>query len=457
MDASNDKGITRNAGQFANVRRLGEPYGQPAADMLGRAYRLLRDSGANSAADRLLFLDNASSDLDFPSLLTLVPSDSALGEVSAKSEKRVHLLRTVRTAVALLSGIFTLFVLAAAGLAYEGFLAAHPLESAKSFLLLWSQRFNGQFALTWADLLIIDTAFLALVLALTFLIYIVERSQLRLKADVSRSLDAAVSQLTLAVARSRVDSPASAEEWAEAARRIIADASEETRLQASTGQQVIRQAETALTAVQEDGRAFISQFSTEVLNTLVQVREDNAQFIARTADEARGTLQPLTAQLPAMLDGLNRELNRMSDVLEQFTGRLPDDNSAEQEASFPPMLVELQRSQAVLLRSQQELHDEVNTLIDRLSSKNASEASAASETDVFAIPQMLVASSPRRPLWQAFTDGLGGVFDLFGGIEHTRPIVPTFEDIAADDAHALSLAMGLVSGEGNGGGEGAEQ
>ena len=80
-----------------------------------------------------------------------------------------------------------------------------------------------------------------------------------------------------------------------------------------------------------------------------------------------------------------------------------------------------------------------------------------SESDVSTGSSMSVISPPRRSLCQAFTDGLGGVFDLFGGIEHARPIVPTFEEIAADDAPALCRALELVPGVENGGEDGVEQ
>jgi hypothetical protein len=47
-----------------------------------------------------------------------------------------------------------------------------------------------------------------------------------------------------------------------------------------------------------------------------------------------------------------------------------------------------------------------------------------------------------RPLWLAFTDGLGGVLDIFGQIPGTPR--PVFETNLANDAHALCLALGLL-------------
>jgi hypothetical protein len=129
MGEFTNKGITLSDGRFSNVRALGEPYGNLAAESLYEAYQRLRGSGADSAAKRLLMLDAAVPDLDLPSLPKLVSSDSALDEVLAKSQNRVHLLSTARSATALFSGIFTLLALAAAGIVYENLLATHRKHS----------------------------------------------------------------------------------------------------------------------------------------------------------------------------------------------------------------------------------------------------------------------------------------------------------------------------------------
>ena len=60
----------------------------------------------------------------------------------------------------------------------------------------------------------------------------------------------------------------------------------------------------------------------------------------------------------------------------------------------------------------------------------------------------------RRSLVQAFTDGLGGVFDIFSGIERQRWSLPAFEDTLGEDARALCFELGLISRSGNGSREG---
>jgi hypothetical protein len=50
----------------------------------------------------------------------------------------------------------------------------------------------------------------------------------------------------------------------------------------------------------------------------------------------------------------------------------------------------------------------------------------------------------RRSLTQAFTDGLGGIFDIFGGVGRQSSRLPTFEDTLAKDAHDLCHALGFA-------------
>jgi hypothetical protein len=64
----------------------------------------------------------------------------------------------------------------------------------------------------------------------------------------------------------------------------------------------------------------------------------------------------------------------------------------------------------------------------------------------------------RRSLTQAFTDGIDGVFDIFGGIQRqrwSRP--PAFEDTLATDARELCRELGLIPDGGNGSKEGTNR
>ncbi len=64
----------------------------------------------------------------------------------------------------------------------------------------------------------------------------------------------------------------------------------------------------------------------------------------------------------------------------------------------------------------------------------------------------------RRSLVQAFADGVGGVFDIFGGTRRqrwSRP--PAFEDMLAADARELCRELGLTPDGGNGFKEGTNR
>ena len=64
--------------------------------------------------------------------------------------------------------------------------------------------------------------------------------------------------------------------------------------------------------------------------------------------------------------------------------------------------------------------------------------------------QSAVGRPYRRSMIQAFTDGLGGVFDIFGGLQRQRQSPPAFEDTLAEDARALCLELGITPRDGNG-------
>jgi hypothetical protein len=44
----------------------------------------------------------------------------------------------------------------------------------------------------------------------------------------------------------------------------------------------------------------------------------------------------------------------------------------------------------------------------------------------------------------AFTDGVGGIFNIFGGIGRQRPRLPAFEDTLSWDARELCRELGLA-------------
>ncbi len=60
-------------------------------------------------------------------------------------------------------------------------------------------------------------------------------------------------------------------------------------------------------------------------------------------------------------------------------------------------------------------------------------------------------TAPRsRPLWQAFTDGPGGTFDVFVGTRRYNSRTSSCTTLA-EDSHALRLVLGLVAEDENDG------
>ncbi len=287
---------------YPNVRALRKPYGDEAADKLQEASNKLRKASAPSAADRLLRIDGAVLRLDFAGLERLAAPQEAIGDVVEAQEDRVRRVHTWRNVAALTPLLLTWFALAWAALLYQEELASHAATSARPFLLLWEQRFGGRFTLTFSETAFLDMVLLLAVLMLTFRAHRVETSAKAVCADVAHSVDEGMRALAGAVDLGAIRPPASAEDWATAARQILADAMEQTEQLAATSSAAIDAAKEELKQIQADGRTFISDLARESLATLVGVRDENKEFIAETANEAKGVLQQAAAESRQVVD-----------------------------------------------------------------------------------------------------------------------------------------------------------
>jgi hypothetical protein len=298
--------LVSKSGSFPNVERLGR-LGPEAATKLEAACAQLRDAGAPAAAARLAGIDREAGRAEYSVLERLAAPELAEDELAARRQRPVRLAHTLRNLSALVPLLLTWIALGLASRAYRDELQAHPGLSTKPFLLLWAQGFGSGFP-SFAQVALADFAVLLLVLALTVWVHRVEGSASRVQTKAVDALYAALDTLEAAVEQGIVRAPASAQEWAEAAQRIIAGAMEETRLLAATSQQAIEQAGTRLAGIQDQGRDFIDKFSDEIRATLAAVREDNEQFIQRTAQEAQQTLKLLVEQ---QMDPLLRQVSAM--------------------------------------------------------------------------------------------------------------------------------------------------
>jgi hypothetical protein len=298
---------------FEKVENLGV-MGPAAAERLRKAYRQLRDGGAPKAAGRLYEIDSYLDKLDYSGLERIVDPEQAEDELAASRQGRVRRAHIWRNTTALLPLLLTWVALSGASLEYAQDLTRHPGDSTQPFLLLWERGFGhpGLWYPTFARVAFADFLILGIVLCLTVWVHRVESVDDKSRTEVVHGLWEALNSLKVTLDETRPRTPATAEEWADAARRIIADAMEQTKMLTESGRQAIDQASSALADLQHQGRDFIQQFSVEIQNTLVAVREQNEQFISRVARESRETLQQLVDQQMEPL------LKQLSTMLTQF-------------------------------------------------------------------------------------------------------------------------------------------
>jgi hypothetical protein len=300
---------------FEKVDELGT-MGPIASSELRTAYQALREGGAPKAAKRLSDIDNYIDKLDYSGLERIVDPEQAEDELRASRQRGVRRAHIWRNTVALLPLLLTWVALSGASWQYSDDLAQHPGDSTQSFLLLWERGFDhrGWWVPTFARVAFIDFIILGIVLCLTVFVYRVENADDKSRTEVIHNLWTALNSLKVTIDESRPRTPATAEEWADAARRIISDAMEQTKLLTESGRQAIEEASSRLVGLQDQGRDFIRQFSTETQRTMAAVREQNEQFIGRVARESQETLQrlveqqmePLMQQLTAMLAEFGR-------------------------------------------------------------------------------------------------------------------------------------------------------
>jgi hypothetical protein len=295
---------------FPKVARLGQ-LGRDAAAKLGEACAQLRASGAPHAAGRTAGIDTHVDVLDYPSLEKLADPELAADELANARQRPVRRAHTWRNAFALLPLLITWIALGLASLAYRTELAKHPGDATKPFLLLWQQGFGSRFP-SFAEVAFVDFGLLLVVLLMTGWVHWTEGRAAKSRTGAMESLYTAMDALEVAVEHSTVRPPASAEDWANAAKKILTEAREETKQLSETSREAIERASAALAGIQEQGREFIGKFSAEIGQTLAAVRNDNEQFIIRTAKETRETLQRLVEQQMEPL------LNKLSQMLTEF-------------------------------------------------------------------------------------------------------------------------------------------
>lgn len=362
-------GQTRRAlDPFSQVKAL-VPHGEDAAKKLRVAYDLLVSHGAHQDAERLSATDKAAERRDFPALERLVVTDHSLAELSEIQHGQVRMVVGWRNAAALVPLLVTWLFLGWASFSYHHQLQRHPELSTQPFLVLWQERFGGRFIPTFAETALTAFVLLIVVLALTVWAHQVESRADKVFADVTTKVDDAVNALALAVQSSTVRPPESAQEWAEAAQRVltetqdmIATAASETKKLAEENNRIAQTAKDAVAELHAQGRELIAKLTAEVQETMVSVRSDNAQFIARTTEEATTVLQQAADANQKLVE------QQMTPLFEGFRASLGD-YRADQEVyrrsadAMARGVTELTKSAAILAGSSQS-YTEVASSID---------------------------------------------------------------------------------------------
>jgi hypothetical protein len=350
------------APQFDAVATLG-PHGREAADKLSSVHEELVRLGAPDDARRLLAVDRAARQRDFTALERLTSAEQSLDELSEIQHAGVRRLVFARNASALLPLLVTWFLLGWASLRYHQLLVAKPELSTEPFLALWQRRFDGALIPTFAETALAAFVLLAVILLLSWLAHVREGASGRVVAGMAAKVDDAMAALALAVQTSTVRPPLSAAEWAEAAQRVLAQtqsmisaAVADTAALAERNNEISKTAEATMTTLQGQAHELVAGLAKETTETLVAVRADNAQFIARTAEEAKIVLQQAGAA--------NRQLveQHMTPLFDGFRASLQEFRADQQvyrdsAAGLAGGVTELGRSAAVLASSAQTYTD----------------------------------------------------------------------------------------------------
>jgi hypothetical protein len=324
-----ETGQATASGPFPQISKLGS-LGQEAAAKLIVASSQLRLAGAPKAAARIYEIDGYIDRLEYSGLEARIDPDLTSDELAGAQQGKLRRAHQLRNMFALAPLLVTWLALGFAAWQYKDELAANKGDVTQPFLLLWERGFGhtGWYYPTFVRVAAFDVLLLLVVLALTWWVLRLEGREDVGRDRAMHALWEALTALKLAVDQSRPRPPATAEEWADAARRIIADAMEQTRLLAESSRTAIERASASLFGIQDQQREFIADFSGEVQRTLISVREQNEQFIKQAAQENRTTLQllveqqmePLLRQLSTMLGEFGRHQETYRTAVAELTG-----------------------------------------------------------------------------------------------------------------------------------------
>ena len=377
-----DTGQTTAGEPFPQISKLGS-LGQEAAAKLSAASGQLRVAGAPKAAVRIREIDGYIDRLDYSGLEARIDPDLTSDELAGAQRGKLRRAHQLRNIFALAPLLVTWLSLGFAAWQYKDELATNKGDVTQPFLLLWERGFGhtGFYYPTFVRVAAFDVLLLLIVLALTWWVHRLEGREDVGQDRAMHTLWEALTALKLAVDQSRPRPPATAEEWADAARRIIADAMEQTRLLAESSRTAIEQASSSLFGIQDQQREFITAFAAEVQGTLTSVRKENEEFIKQAARENRTTLQllveqqmePLLRQLSTMLGEFGRHQETYRIAVAELAGGVNIIKGSAQE------LAESTRQYTAIGGTIAAAQDKVGTAMSESATSMAGSAAALTE------------------------------------------------------------------------------
>lgn len=285
------------ASTYAHVAEL-EPHGPDAARRLSELEDELVRVGASSDVKRLRIADDAAKRRDFLLLERFVATGIPLDELSDRQYAKVRQIVGFRNAAALLPLILTWLALSWAAANYYSEVHKDQSLTTQPFLYLWQHHFDHSIIPTFAETALGSFVLLLGVLGLTVWAHRQEGRANTELARINTLADDALNALSLAVETASVRPPDNAQEWAEAAQRVLTEtqvlikqAVEDTTTLATNNKDISETAGKALKEFQTQTEELVKGVAAQVATLLTSLSQQSAQATSRVAAEATAALE----------------------------------------------------------------------------------------------------------------------------------------------------------------------
>jgi hypothetical protein len=409
------------------------------ASTLDSTVQQLRAAGADRAARRLKVVDELTGELDYPALERLADPKLADDELTVHRRRRVRILHAVRNIFALLPLIWTWATVGIAAVQYQHELAMNPSSASKPFLYLWQEGFGGR-SISFSWVAAIDVIMLIILVFVVFASRWIESRESRNQVELVDKLYLAIEKVAVAGSHRVPTIEASGDDDLRAATAALLGNANDFERSARIQAQLLAELRDAVIGFQETQLESSAKFTS-----LLSQSEANSYSIAASLKRLAGTQAELAQSATVVTPSVEalQTGGSTSAGVESSVQQLTD-----------PKLAELIDSVHALLRNQQDFNRELLRSLRRqdevADATSGLDQPVARQDPVVGVSSVPDAPRRGRSLARAFTDGLGGVFDLFGGIGWERKARPSFEDGLVDDARSLCAALGLMPQGGDG-------